>query len=402
MKRRVLVFLALLAVLTMTGVSTVAYAEDADGSAYDDSREEYQEQIDDLNSQLEQLKKEQEAIQKEIDAAKSDKEKQQKEKERLDGQIYTTQQEITLLGERIDLVQKEIALKESEITAKQLEIDENYELFKQRLRASYVSNDPSMLSVLLSSDSFSDMLMKAEVAQRIAQRDTELLGDLKADRTELETLKEGLQADKESLESDKEALGERKQALSGQVEKVAQSIQDIAELERQFQENYEEKSKEAAAMRAEIDAIYAEMESMDEFVGGEYLWPVPTKYRTISSEFGSRFGGSDYHTGMDITGSSSGMIYGADVYAANDGEIKFVQTSYTPGKGYGKYVIIDHGGGYSTLYAHMSETLVSVGDYVQRGDVIGKVGSTGWSTGPHLHFEYRVNGTAQNPRSILF
>lgn len=402
MKKRTLLALALALVMAFMGTGSVAYAKETNNADTGNAREEYEEQLKDLNSQLEAIKKAQEAIKKEIDAAKSDKEKQQKEKERLDGQIYNTQQEITLLGQRIDLVSGEIALKETEIAEKQLEINRNYQLFKQRLRASYVSNDPSMLTVLLSSDSFSDMLMRAEVAKRIAERDTELLNNLKTDRAELEGLRAGLQADKDSLEADQQALSDRKQQLSSQVQQVAQTIQDIAELEKQFQESYEEKSKEAAAMRAEIDAIFAELESMDEFVGGEYLWPVPVKYRTISCEYGWRFNNTDFHTGMDITGSSSGAIYGADVYAANSGEVKFVQTTYTPGKGYGKYVIVDHGGGYSTLYAHLSETLVSVGDYVQRGDVIAKVGSTGWSTGPHLHFEYRVNGKAQNPRTILF
>ena len=108
--------------------------------------------------------------------------------------------------------------------------------------------------------------------------------------------------------------------------------------------------------------------------------------------------GTDFHTGVDFTGSN---VNGKKVVAANAGNVIFTKTTYIPGKSYGKYIIVDHGGGYSTLYAHLSSVNVSVGDYVKKGQSIGNVGSTGWSTGPHLHFEIRVNGKHTNPLPYL-
>jgi len=101
---------------------------------------------------------------------------------------------------------------------------------------------------------------------------------------------------------------------------------------------------------------------------------------------------------MDIAGTG---VYGANIVAANTGTVRYVNWAYSPGRGYGIYLIVDHGGGVSTLYAHCSNILVKVGDTVIKGDPIAKVGSTGWSTGPHLHFEVRVNGNAQNPKHYV-
>ena len=118
---------------------------------------------------------------------------------------------------------------------------------------------------------------------------------------------------------------------------------------------------------------------------------------------GWRFGGTDYHTGIDIAGlNSAGQgIYGKPILAAADGTVAFTQTNYVAGRGYGIYLIIDHGGGISTLYGHTSGLAVNVGDTVKRGQTIAYVGSTGWSTGPHLHFEVRVNGSHVTPWSYL-
>ena len=105
-----------------------------------------------------------------------------------------------------------------------------------------------------------------------------------------------------------------------------------------------------------------------------------------------------FHTGVDFTGSN---VNGKKVVAANAGTVTFTKSTYIAGVGYGKYLILDHGGGYSTLYAHLSSINVSVGDEVRKGENIANVGSTGWSTGPHLHFEIRVNGKHTNPLPYL-
>nr|WP_243238528.1 M23 family metallopeptidase [Merdimmobilis hominis] len=126
-------------------------------------------------------------------------------------------------------------------------------------------------------------------------------------------------------------------------------------------------------------------------------WPVPG-YSKITSDYGWRFNNTDFHTGIDISGPN---IYGKQTVAVADGTVAFVQTTYTPGRGYGKYIIVDHGGGITTLYGHNSAILVSVGQKVTRGQALTQIGSTGWSTGPHLHFEVRVNGKHVNPWTYL-
>jgi len=156
----------------------------------------------------------------------------------------------------------------------------------------------------------------------------------------------------------------------------------------------------AASPVQEIGPAEMEIESGDlpaSHGNGEMAWPVPDFY-LISSGYGSRYGGTDFHTGIDISGED---IYGAPVIAAEDGTVIHVVTDYTPGAGYGIYVIIDHGGDINTLYGHLSKILVNVGDKVDKGQTIAKVGSTGFSDGPHLQFEVRESGVAVDPVTYL-
>ena len=154
--------------------------------------------------------------------------------------------------------------------------------------------------------------------------------------------------------------------------------------------------KDTAAKQA-VEAEFGQSSS-GTFVGGEWIWPVPTNGH-ISSLYGRRkiYGVWEHHTGIDIaTGWGEGWPYinGQAIVASNSGIVK---TAIYSNRGYGNYVVVDHGGGLSTLYAHMSKRLVSKGQKVAKGDVIGLVGSTGYSTGPHLHFEILKNGDDTNP-----
>ena len=147
----------------------------------------------------------------------------------------------------------------------------------------------------------------------------------------------------------------------------------------------------------ELEILLAVLENSDtQYVGGTFAWPAPGYY-TITSPYGMRvhpiIKTFSNHSGMDI-----GAPMGSYAIAANDGIVTKATYSYS----YGNMVIIDHGGGVTTLYAHGSEILAQVGDVVKRGDAIMKVGSTGWSTGPHLHFEIRVNGTRVNPQNYIY
>ncbi len=216
---------------------------------------------------------------------------------------------------------------------------------------------------------------------------------MEAAKAAVEEAKAALEADQEELADTKAEAEETRRQLDAKLSATVAEIQSIEQMEKEFLADIAAKQKEMKETQEEIDRIYAEMEAMSEFVGGTFMLPVPG-YASISSYYGWRFNGSDFHTGVDFTGKN---VNGKSVVAANAGNVIFTKTTYIPNKSYGKYIIVDHGGGYSTLYAHLSSVNVSVGDYVEKGENIGNVGSTG----PHLHFEVRINGKHTNPLPYL-
>ena len=354
-----------------------------------------QAQIDDLNNQYEELEEQQKEIQAQINAAKSEKDKYLAEKNQLNGQIDNTQAQINVLTDKITLLDNMIAANNASIAGLEEEIDKDYEIFRQRARASYMSGDSSTISLLLGADNFSDFLMKADITARVAENDREIIAGLEANIAELEKLQQENEANKADLNDSKGTLDEKKQQLNGQVTQIQGQIEDIDALQKEYQANKAEIDKMMAQVQREINDIYASYESQGEYTGGVMTWPVPG-YTGITSYYGWRFNNTDFHTGIDISGSN---IYGRNIVAAADGVVIKAQQTYVQGVGYGRYLLIDHGGNISTLYGHTSQLLVSEGDHVTRGQAIAKVGSTGWSTGPHLHFEVRENGTAVNPLS---
>lgn len=394
-------FRRLLALLLCVGMllcfSAVAFGED--------------EEIKDLNDRLDQLKKEEQALQAKVDAAKTEKAKQEAIKAKTTQEINIMKQQISLLEEKITALEKKIADLELEIEEKEEEIfnleddiAETYDLFKRRMRAMYMSEHVSSLSLLLGAESFGDFLTTSEYLKRVAQHDQDIQTDLEQTLANVEAAKAAVEEAKAALEADQEELADTKaeaeetrRQLDAKLSATVAEIQSIEQMEKEFLADIAAKQKEMKETQEEIDRIYAEMEAMSEFVGGTFMLPVPG-YASISSYYGWRFNGSDFHTGVDFTGKN---VNGKSVVAANAGNVIFTKTTYIPNKSYGKYIIVDHGGGYSTLYAHLSSVNVSVGDYVEKGENIGNVGSTGWSTGPHLHFEVRINGERTNPRSYV-
>ncbi len=403
-------------------------AEDAD-AAVDEEDDEASESsssqnttADDARSQISQINQSIKALQdkeKEVTAqlgsVQKDKNEKIQEMAGYQNQIELADQQIELLEEQIAYYEalikendQKIADKEEEIANKEQEIADNTELLKKRVRAYYMAGNPTALEVALGSGSYFSMLSSVEMMNRMIDHDERLLENLSVEREnleqqrlELEEIKAQQEQDKWENEAAKEEQDKLKEQLARQKEDLSQQVQTLADTEKAFYANMEQIKKQMEEAQEELAAVYAQLQAattLADYVGGEFGWPLPG-YTMITSEFGSRFGGSDYHTGMDISGAS---VYGKPVVAANDGVVAFVNTNYTPGVGYGIYVIVDHGGGYTTLYAHLSKIIVSVGQPVVRGQKIAEVGSTGWSTGPHLHFEVRVNGTAQNPRGYLF
>lgn len=343
-------------------------------------REELQKQINDANGQLEDVQSELSENLQQV--------------QKLDEKISTSQQELDEINTKIAELQTSM----EEVEAKLEEAEENYkkqkELLDNRLIAVYESSDTQYLDVILSSRSISEFLSNYFLITELATRDIELL-------EEMQEKKQGIEISKKQIENTKEQLATMKanQTKTAKVLENTKTVREnfiskLSEQEKSIQEQIDEYNTRFAEINSEI--LKLAMDGIDtQYIGGELAWPVPG-YTRISSKYGMRThpitGVYKLHTGVDISAPM-----GANFIAANDG----IVTKAGYNSAYGNMVIIDHGGGVSTLYAHGSEILVQVGQTVKRGEVVLKVGSTGYSTGPHAHFEVRLNGVVTDPMPYI-
>ena len=365
-------------------------------------KQAYQNQISDLQSDLDALKQEQAALQEKLDGVTDQRQQAEAVKASLDADLDNVLNQISTLNLQINAMNESIKITEEEISESKKNINEQINLLRKRIQTSYKAGYSNALSVVLGADSYYDSLVRTRVITEISERDQEIITDLTTEKQDLEEKEAQLKAEQEQLEQANSELEDSKDSLSKKIDAANAEIEDISALEAQYESDVAASQQKAAEMEEEISAVYAAIENLStsensEYVGGEMRWPLPN-YSTISSGYGWRFNGTDFHTGIDITGSG---VYGSTIVAANSGTVVKANTTYTPGRGYGIYLIIDHGGGMSTLYGHCSALLVSEGETVSRGQAIAQVGSTGWSTGPHLHFEVRVNGEHTNPLPYL-
>ena len=343
-------------------------------------REELQNQLNDANEQL--------------DGVQSELSENLQQVQKLDEKISTSQQELDELNTKIADLQTSM----DEVEAKLKEAEENYkkqkELLDNRLIAVYESSDTQYLDVILSSKNISDFLSNYFLITELATKDTELLEDMQGKKEEIELAKNKLEKDREQLGNIKVNQTKTAKILENTKTVRENYISKLSDQEKSIQEKIDEYNTRFAEINSEILAIARD--GIDtQYIGGELAWPVPG-YTRISSKYGMRThpitGVYKLHTGVDI-----GAPLGANFIAANDG----IVTKAGYNSAYGNMVIIDHGGGVSTLYAHGSEILVQVGQVVKRGESILKVGSTGYSTGPHAHFEVRLNGVVTDPMPYI-
>lgn len=353
--------------------------------------------IEQLEKEIQELKKKQQQYNSMISSIGSDINKEKQKQGAINSQITTTQSLITSLNTQITTLQNQITAQEGKIKQQQGEIDKQVEAFQQRVRAMYLAGNDSVAAVLLESSDFFDMLMKLELIQRVSEHDNQMINKLIALKKEFETTKLSLQNNKKSLESSK---SEYDKNLTGLNSLYDQSAEMIAFKKKQ-QSDYQNLSaaQKAAIEKAEkeVDRILAEEAAKNGGVfTGKFIWPLPG-YKYITSYFGWRtlWGQRDYHRGIDISGS---YVYGKPIVAAGAGKVVIAKTGHPS---YGNYVAISHGSGFTTLYAHSSRLNVKVGQYVKAGDVIAYVGSTGNSSGAHLHFEVQKNGQLQNPLNYV-
>ena len=364
----------------------------------DDIDAQFQPKINSINDKLASLAMEKTQIEQSISSAQTEREREQANKTYIDRQIQITIAEIELLLERIEILEAEIVAKIARIEEKQREYDKNYAHFLVRLRNMQLNGDITQLGAILGADSFANYLATNEMMARVAAYDQRLMERVREEHRALEQEKANLEEALAMVEADRVETEDKRRELSVQQQSAVLKIQSLADMEAQFRADLAANQRLSREAQEELARVFAEIEYLkNPYVGGEMGWPVPG-FSRISSYFGWRFGGSDYHTGIDIYGSN---IHGKPVVAANHGTVARVNHSYSPGRGYGIFVIIDHGGKVTTLYAHLSSISVTQGQEVRRGDEIGRIGSTGWSTGPHLHFEIRENGTAKDPLPYL-
>lgn len=261
----------------------------------------------------------------------------------------------------------------------------------------YMTDKSTTIGLLLGAESFSEFLTRSEMVSSIAEHDQELLDQLIQDKKDIEEAKKEIEASKADVEVSKASMDQKKQELSGMVKQTEARSRTLPCWNRNTWPTRPRCRRRWLLSRRRLTRSTSPLTPPANTTAASWAGPVPG-YSKITSDYGWRFNNTDFHTGIDISGPN---IYGKQTVAVADGTVAFVQTTYTPGKGYGKYIIVDHGGGITTLYGHNSAILVSVGQKVTRGQALTQIGSTGWSTGPHLHFEVRVNGKHVNPWTLL-
>lgn len=369
--------------------------------------------------------------------------------------------ELESIENDIKTAQDNIEQLDKTIIEQQNEIDNSVELFKERLCAMYVSGNDNLASIIVGSSDFYDIMSRVEMANRMAAYDEELINGILADIETLEKNKSDLESEKLTLDMKLESQQKKKEEKEASLEEFDKKMEQTqAEIDRIQKEQSRLEGDKAdlvaknKALQADEDAIIAEtIRKENERIAEEkrqeearrqqllqqqtttvpsnnggnetvtsptvteppytppvtpsagFMWPAPGCIY-ISSGFGPRWG--SMHNGMDIGDAG---IHGKAAVAAQSGTVIAVSNSCTHdypkeygcgcGGNYGNYVLISHDGTYSTRYAHLSSVSVSVGDYVSQGQTIGYIGSTGWSTGDHLHFEVYVNGAAQDPMNYV-
>jgi len=319
-----------------------------------------------------------------IDSTKGQLADNEQEINKLNTQIKELQSAISDAENDLTKLENQISIKEKQLDAKKKEINKSTDDLNARLRQMYKSGTVSFVDILLNSGNISEFMSNMEMISLIYKSDKDLVVSLKRDYSSIQDQQDALKTLRSTLVQKEAALSKGKAVIA---QKKSTVSSETKKLEAQLD-----------ALNAEADRITEQLKHRGndgEYSGGVLSWPCPG-YTTITSGFGYRIhpilGYRKLHTGIDI-----GAPYGARVVAANTGKV--IASYYN--SSYGNMIMIDHGGGIVTLYAHMSARLVSEGASVQRGETIGRVGSTGMSTGPHLHFEVRVNGVYKDPRSYL-
>ena len=362
-----------------------------------------QADIDALKNDAADLTSQRKELESKLDALKDDKSQALAKKQLLDQKVTNTAAQIKNVEAQIADYAALITQTEAELLDAQQQEEDQYELFCTRVRAMEERGKVSYWSVLFKAESFTDLLGRLDIVNEIMDADQAVIDQLQALQVEIEEKKASLEASKAESEAAKADLVAKKTELDAQRKEAIALVNEINDNENEYKETLDELDKEEERIQAMIVKKSKELAAQQAAQNGGtsnaalggYIWPVSSHY--ITSTFGGRASpggiGSTNHKGIDI-----GRVgYTTEIHAAKAGTVIVSQYSSS----YGNYVVVSHGSGNTTLYAHMSSRKVSVGAYVNQGDVLGITGSTGHSTGPHLHFEISENGVRINPLNYL-
>ncbi|MBR3149032.1 MAG: peptidoglycan DD-metalloendopeptidase family protein [Eubacterium sp.] len=394
------------------GFST-AYAETT--AQLKEKKEKIQQQIDSAEKKIEELKSKKEETQEYITALDKKIELKQDKINVLQSDADALQSEINDIQADIVKTEAQIEQTQKEIDQKQADFDKTYEEYCQRLRAMYISGSASSIEVLLTCNDISSILTRSQMIKSVSEKDSAALeslmdqmaeiekqkAELEKNRLKLNEEKKKLKADKAKLDSNIAQIKSEKAELDSEVAELNATMKKLSSQTAEYQESVEKNEEQLKEVQRDIDAAYARASRGNGTgsIGGSTgsgthsgVLRYPTDYTRVSAGY-PNYSSGRYHGGVDFPCPS-----GSAVYAAASGTVILAKNlNYS----YGHYLIIDHGNGLSTLYAHNTTLLVGVGSKVSAGQVIARSGSTGNSTGPHCHFEVRVNGTRVNPFNYI-
>ena len=349
-------------------------------------------QVDALKDKVAEAGKRKNELKNQLSGLTNDLSALQKQISLLDSQIEAQQDEIDAQEELLTELTQMIADKTIELEESERQQAEQYAQLRSRLRYMVEHGTTSSLSILLSSDSFSDFLNRYEIIRQISLRDESLFEQLKAIRDKVLTEKQELEDTKKEAEDTKLQMEANKAELEAQMEAKRKQMENIQLAQKNVKDAYAAMIETEDELMAQYKKAAAEYAAQSTYVGGTFMWPLPAGNNVVTCKYGMRThpitGKRKLHTGVDLRAAT-----GTKVYAANKGTV----TTSAYSSAWGNYIIISHGGGVTTLYAHLSKRLVSKGDSVKQGDVIAQSGNTGYSTAPHLHFEISKNGSTYNP-----
>lgn len=358
-----------------------------DSYAGNASTQKYEEQIRELEKTQKELLAKINSLENEASATLEN-------KQYMDSLVTTVNTKIRTAEALCAELDAQIQQTEADIEEHEKLIDASVEKIKERMRANHEEGNASYLGVILGAEGVGDFLSRLERVNTILEYDKNTLAEYETEKETLETKRSELKASKALQEETLASLNSDKSEYQRLSNEAANYFNKLSSDKNAATAAYNKAKAEEEALDAQLQAILAQIADQNSSqitASGEFMWPLPSG-GYISCYFGDRDPGGRPHYAMDIAISG-----GTPIYASNDATV----VTATWHSSYGNYVVLDHGNGRSTLYAHCSGLAVSAGQSVSKGQVIGYVGSTGYSTGNHLHFEFRVNGQKVNPANYV-